>query len=317
MNGVPQSPVDPNLLAQMMDQMSRRAQGISQGGGQSIRQMGTGVMGALQRAAEATGVDFNYLVKTATRESSLNPNAKAPTSSAAGLFQFIEQTWLGTIKAHGAKHGYGAYADQITKGRDGLYHVNPAVRKQVLGLRYDANASAVMGAELTAGHAAYLKGRIGRDPTQGELYAAHFLGPNGAASLISASQTRPHAVAASLFPSAARANRSIFYKNGQALNVSDVMANLTRTGGTGTVTVRQLDPVEDTDGENTQLAARWDKVKADQAIMNMVFGGDGQQSLLFATQLMSAFGPGETGDGDSQPGSGKGDFGKAFGNLLG
>ncbi len=298
--------IDPNILSQMTDQVSR--------GMQTARQTGTGVMGALQRAADATGVDFNYLVKTAKRESSLNPNAKAPTSSAAGLFQFIEQTWLGVVKTHGAKHGYGAYADQISKGRDGLYHVSsPAARKQVLGLRYDANASAVMGAELTAGHAAYLKGRIGRDPTQGELYVAHFLGPDGAASLISASQTRPNAIAANLFPSAARANRSIFYKDGHALNVADVAANLTRTGGSSTVTVRQLDPIEDTSG-NTLLAARWDKVKADQAIMNMVFGGnDGQQGMLFATQLMSAFGPGDEGDGDKKPGGNTGGFGEAFG----
>jgi hypothetical protein len=304
---IPQA-IDPNMLSQMADQVSR---GVSTG----ARQAGTGVMGALQRAADATGVDFNYLVKTATRESSLNPNAKAPTSSAAGLFQFIEQTWLGVVKTHGAKHGYGTYADQISKGRDGLYHVNnPAARKQVLGLRYDANASAVMGAELTAGHAAYLKGRIGRDPTQGELYAAHFLGPDGAADLISASQTRPNALAANLFPSAARANRSIFYKNGHALNVTDVVANLTRTGGSSTVTVRQLDPIDDAAGGNTLMAARWDKVKADQAIMNMVFGGsDGQQSMLFATQLMSAFGPGEEGDGDKKPGDTSNGFGAAFG----
>jgi hypothetical protein len=300
--------INPKLLNQMTDQVSAGA-----------RQAGTGVMGALQRAANATGVDFTYLVKTATRESSLNPNAKASTSSAAGLFQFIEQTWLGVVKTHGAKHGYGAYADQISKGRDGLYHVNnPAARKQVLGLRYDANASAVMGAELTAGHAAYLRGRIGRDPTQGELYAAHFLGPDGAANLINTSQSRPNAIAANLFPAAARANRSIFYQNGHALNVTDVVANLTRTGGSATVTVRQLDPIDDAAGGHTMLAARWDKVKADQAIMNMVFGGsDGQQSMLFATQLMSAFGPGEEGDGDSKPGDNSSGFGKAFGNLLG
>jgi hypothetical protein len=307
---IPQA-IDPNILSQMTDQLSR---GVTH-----ARQAGTGVMGALQRAADSTGVDFNYLVKTAKRESALNPHAKAPTSSAAGLFQFIEQTWLGVVKNHGARHGYGAYADQISRGRDGRYHVNnPAARKEVLGLRYDANASAVMGAELTAGHAAYLKGRIGRDPTQGELYAAHFLGPDGAADLIGASRNRPNAIAANLFPSAARANRSIFYKSGHALNVTDVLANLMRTGGSETVTVRQLAPIEDTSSTNTLLAARWDKVKADQAIMNMVFGGsDGQQSLLFATQLLSAFGPGDEGDGDSKPGGDAGGFGEAFGNLLG
>ena len=307
---IPQA-IDPNILSQTADKVSR---GLTAG----ARQAGTGVMGALQRAADATGVDFNYLVKTAKRESSLNPNAKAPTSSAAGLFQFIEQTWLGTVKTHGAKHGYGAYADQITHGRDGLYHVNSGARKQVLGLRYDANASAVMGAELTAGHAAYLKGRIGRNPTQGELYVAHFLGPDGAANLISASQNRPNAIAANLFPAAARANRSIFYQNGQALNVTDVVTNLTRTVGSSTVTVRDLDPVENPTGGNQMLAARWDKVKADQAIMDMVMGGqDGQQSLLFATQLLSAFGPGDAEDGDGKPDDNSSGFAKAFGSLMG
>jgi len=303
---------EPNFLNRVTGEVTRAV-------GNGARQVGNGVMGALQRASDATGVDFNYLVKTATRESSLNPNARAPTSSAAGLFQFIEQTWLGTLKVHGAKHGYGAYADQITKGRDGRYHVNdPAARKQVLGLRYDAQANALMGAELTAGHAAYLKGRIGRDPTQGELYAAHFLGPEGAASLITTSQTRPNAIAANLFPAAARANHNIFYSHGRALSVTDVVANLTRTGGSEPMTVREAEPADDASG-NPMIVARMDKVRSDQAIMNLVFGNDdGQQSMLFATQLMSAFGPGEEGDGDGKPGDfGQNGFSKAFGNLMG
>ncbi|MDV6333035.1 transglycosylase SLT domain-containing protein [Asticcacaulis sp. 201] len=300
-----------NALNRTTDQVVRSVTG-------GARQAGSGVMGALQRAADATGVDFNYLVKTATRESSLNPNAKAPTSSAAGLFQFIEQTWLGMVKSHGAKHGYGSYADQISVGRDGRYRVdNPAARKQVLSLRYDPNASAVMGAELTAGHAAYLKGRIGRTPSQGELYVAHFLGAEGAADLIKASQTRPSAVAANLFPAAARANKSIFYNHGQALNVTDVVANLTKAGGSAPVTIRELDPIED-DGPkigNPLIAARIDKVKADQAILSLVFGSDNaQQGTLFATQLLSAFGP-EADEGGSKGRSNP--YGQAFGDLSG
>ena len=46
-----------------------------------------------------------FLLKTATRESSLNPDAKAKSSSAAGLFQFIEQTWLGLVKSDGPRLG--------------------------------------------------------------------------------------------------------------------------------------------------------------------------------------------------------------------
>jgi hypothetical protein len=192
------------------------------------------VEAAIQRASQATGVDFGFLMKTAGRESSFNPRAKASTSSAAGLFQFVEQTWLATLKQHGTKHGYARYADLITRGSDGRYRVSGAeARRAVMDLRLDPQAASLMAGELTAGHAAYLKGRVGRDPTAGELYVAHFLGPQGSARLIKAVENQPGATAAALFPEAARANRSIFYKDGRARSVDEVYANLTRTGGNG------------------------------------------------------------------------------------
>ncbi len=295
-------PTPASFLSEMTDSVGR-----------TLQRDGAGVMGSLQRASQATGVNFDYLLRTAQRESSLNPKAHARTSSAAGLFQFIEQTWLGTLKTNGAKHGYGAYADHITRGRDGQYRVdNASARHQILNLRYDPDANAVMGAELTAGHAAYLRGRIGRDATQGELYAAHFLGPDGAADLISASQTRPTAIAASLFPSAARANKSIFYSHGHALSVTQVVANLTKTGGATPMNIPNATPRMDT---NPLIIARWDKVQSDQAIMQLVFGGGDQQQpgMLFTTQLMSAFGPGQ--DAEHRDGGDETDssLGKAFG----
>ena len=56
------------------------------------------VTGAIRQAARMTGADFKYLLATAQVESNLNPNAQAATSSARGLFQFTEQTWLTTLK---------------------------------------------------------------------------------------------------------------------------------------------------------------------------------------------------------------------------
>src|SRR5271170_8227792 len=67
---------------------------------------GSAVTGAIRQASQATGTSFNYLLATAQVESGLNPQAGAPTSSARGLFQFVEQTWLGTIKQSGAALGY-------------------------------------------------------------------------------------------------------------------------------------------------------------------------------------------------------------------
>src|ERR1700678_2332202 len=90
------------------------------------------VEAAIQRASNATGVDFGFLLGTARRESGYNPGAKAPTSSAAGLFQFVEQTWMSTLKAHGAKYGYARYADLIQKGPDGRFHVDGAEARRTV-----------------------------------------------------------------------------------------------------------------------------------------------------------------------------------------
>jgi hypothetical protein len=190
------------------------------------------VEAAIERASKATGVDFGFLMKTAGRESGMNPRAQASSSSAAGLFQFVEQTWLSTLKQHGSKYGYARYADLISRGSDGHYRVDGTeARRAVMDLRLDPHAASLMAGELASDHAAYLKGRVGRTPTAGELYAAHFLGPQGSARLIEAAQSRPNVSAASLFPDAAQANRSIFYREGRAATVSEVYANLTRTAG--------------------------------------------------------------------------------------
>lgn len=197
---------------------------------------------AIQRASAATGVDFGFLLGTAKRESGYNPNAKAGTSSAAGLFQFTDQTWLGTLKQHGSKYGYARYAELIGQGADGHYFVQGAeARKAVMDLRLDPHAASLMAGELASDHASYLRGRVGRDPTSGELYAAHFLGPKGSARLIEAYQSSPRTSAAALFPDAAAANRSIFYKEGRAATVAEVYANLTRTGGSESASVGRSD----------------------------------------------------------------------------
>lgn len=233
------------------------------------------VEAAIQRASTATGVDFSFLMKTAHRESGYNPRAKAPTSSAAGLFQFVEQTWLSTLKQHGAKYGYARYADLIVKGSDGRYRVSGAeARKTVMDLRLDPHAASLMAGELTSDHASYLKGRVGRAPTQGELYAAHFLGPQGSARLIEAMRSRPGASAASIFPDAAGANRSIFYRDGRAATVAEVYANLTKTGGA----MRAIEPGPATPAPETQFvqyaSARQDSLRRDQdALVDIILRG--------------------------------------------
>jgi hypothetical protein len=173
---------------------------------------GMTVTGAIRQAAQATGTSFQYLLATAQVESGLNPQAGAATSSARGLFQFIDQTWLATVKQSGAALGYGQYAAAITKTASGHYQVSdPAMRSEILKLRNDPTANAIMAGAFTQANAAVLSTRLGRSPSEGELYIAHFLGAGGAARLISSAAADPTASAASYFPIAAHANASIFY----------------------------------------------------------------------------------------------------------
>lgn len=245
------------------------------------------VEAALRRASTATGVDFGFLMKTANRESGFNPKARAGTSSAAGLFQFIDQTWMSTLKQHGAKHGYANYAALIERGSDGRYHVQSgASRQAVMGLKLDPHAASLMAGELTSDHASYLRGRVGRNPTAGELYAAHFLGPQGSAKLIEAVNSKPSTSAASLFPDAAAANRSIFYRNGRPATVEEVYANLTKVGpGQGN------DPVSPApkSGYLQYTSARNADLKAQQeALIGLILNGTREPNSPFGANANSS-----------------------------
>jgi hypothetical protein len=228
------------------------------------------VEAAIERASQATGVDFSFLLGTARRESGYNPGAKAHTSSAAGLFQFVDQTWLATLKRHGAKYGYARYADLISQGADGRFYVSGAdARQTVMDLRLDPHAAALMAGELASDHASYLRGRVGRDPTAGELYAAHVLGPQGSARLIEAVHRTPNLAANALFPEAAAANHGLFYRNGQAATVTQVYDNLT-SGGQA--------PVPASRGGDTGFiqyasARRADRLEQERMLVDMLLRG--------------------------------------------
>jgi hypothetical protein len=182
------------------------------------------VVGAIQHAAQATGANFQYLLATAQVESGFNPTASVSTTSAKGLFQFIDQTWLATMKQSGPALGYGRYADAIVQTPSGTYAVpDPAMRREILALRDDPVASAAMAGAFTQQNSALLTQRIGRTPSEGELYIAHFLGAGGGAQLINLAQQTPSATAATAFPAAAKANPSIFYdRRGNARSAAEV-----------------------------------------------------------------------------------------------
>lgn len=183
---------------------------------------------ALQSAAGRAGVSFDFMVRTAVRESGLDTDAKAKTSSAAGLFQFVEQTWLNMVSRHGAAHGLAKESKAVVTQADGRLGVQDKGEYQrILDLRYDPKISAQMAGELTRENAAVLQNHLGRKPEEAELYIAHFMGAGQAAALINAADITPGAQAATLFPREARANQPIFYAtNGKARSVRDVLAAL-------------------------------------------------------------------------------------------
>lgn len=196
------------------------------------------VTAAIRLASANTGVQFGYLLNQARLESGLNPNARARTSSATGLFQFIDQTWLGTVRQHGAEHGLGWAAAQIRQGPNGRFYVpDPETRRQILDLRRQPEAASAMAAEYAADNGRYLEGRLGRQMEPVDLYLAHFLGAGGAARFLRAHEASPDAPAAVMLPQAARANRPIFYnRDGSMRSFAEIrnrFAGMIATGNHG------------------------------------------------------------------------------------
>ncbi|MBX9795365.1 transglycosylase SLT domain-containing protein [Sphingomonas sp.] len=237
------------------------------------------VQSAIQLASAKTGIDFNYLLGQAQVESGLNPGARAGTSSARGLYQFVEQSWLSVVKKHGAEHGLGWAADAIQPAGNGRMAVtDTGTRRAILALRNDPQFASLMAAEHAADNKAGIEASIGRPATGTDLYMAHFLGLGGARKFLKALETNPDRAAAGMFPAAAGANRAIFYgANGQPRSVAEIYqrfaAKLDKgadaAGGTGLAssTLGPLDPNAEVIagmGEDTGNALAWARSTLDQ-----------------------------------------------------
>lgn len=180
------------------------------------------VHSAIRTAAARTQVDFDYLLAQARVESALDPGARAPTSSAAGLFQFTRGTWLETLQRHGAEHGLGWAADAITTSGGTARITDPGLRQAIMDLRFDPAAAALMAGEFAGDNAAFLEGTLGRAADSTELYLAHFLGAEGARQFITAHAADPTQSAAALFPQAAAANRGVFHGENGPRSLAEV-----------------------------------------------------------------------------------------------
>lgn len=174
------------------------------------------------QAAKATQVDPVLLMAIADKESAFRTEVQAQTSSATGLYQFIERTWLGVVREFGPRYGLEKEARSIA-GAD----LPGPERARILDMRRDAYLSAALAAEMLKRDALRLERRIGRPLTGGEVYLIHFLGPDGAERMLDQIARRPDAAAAELLPAPAAANKTIFYGSGadgsaKSLSVSEV-----------------------------------------------------------------------------------------------
>lgn len=159
------------------------------------------IMDIVREAALEVGVDPDFLIAKGFMESSLNPNARAKTTSAQGLFQFTEGTWKDMVKRHGGEYG-------ITE-KD----IN------------DPRAQAILAAQYQKNNEAALKRRLGENFNARplDLYMTHFLGPTGGATFIEKALKNPNAKAARDFKGAAKRNRSIFFdEDGKARTYKEV-----------------------------------------------------------------------------------------------
>lgn len=148
--------------------------------------------GVVQNAPEY--VD-DYYDRVAFVESSNNPKAKSKTSSAAGLFQFTEDTWNEYVKKMGKRYS--------------------------LDDRFDPNKALEVMKFKTQDISNRLKQTLKRDPNHTEKYMAHFMGVSGARKFLQASPFDPVDKVAT--PAQLKANRSVFFdKDGNPKTVLEV-----------------------------------------------------------------------------------------------
>lgn len=246
------------------------------------------VQSAIALASSKTGVDFGYLLGQAKIESGLNANARASTSSASGLYQFVEQSWLAVVKKHGAEHGLGWAADSIGRA-GGRYTVgNGATRQAILALRNDPNAASLMAAEHASDNKDELEATLGRPANGTDLYMAHFLGIGGAKKFLSAMASNPDASGAALFPSAAGSNRGIFYgPGGQPRSLSAIYQRFASKLGAA------ADSVSETRAANLSFAAQALNM-GDDATVVTGSNESATDALDWAKQAMNRFNPGSS-----------------------
>jgi hypothetical protein len=180
------------------------------------------VLAAIRLASLRTGVEFSYLMELASIESNFDPRARARTTTASGLYQFKEGSWLEAIKEYGDRYGLAGLAARIEYAADDKSVLQPLLKdvkwqQRALALRFVPHYSAMLAAEQVRDSRERLASTLDREPRRTDLYLIHFLGASGGVSFLKALDENPEQIASEIFPGAAKRNHSIFRKSNQAL----------------------------------------------------------------------------------------------------
>lgn len=182
------------------------------------------VVRALSNAAGGSGVNFGLLASKAALESGFQADAQASTSSARGLFQFTEQTWLSMVRQYGSKYGLSSEAAAVSSSGGRLQVQDASLRGRILALRDNPEVSANFANDYMREVSDGLAPTLGRRPDAAELYLGHFLGTGGANRMLQAMAANPNQRAADVLPAAAAANASVFNgPDGRPLTVAQFM----------------------------------------------------------------------------------------------
>lgn len=185
---------------------------------------------ALYHAHLKTGVDFKLLVLKAIMESDYGRFNVAPNSSARGVFQYIESTWLVLMHRYGAKAGHAQYAEAIsynhkTKMAE-LKGTSRHLRGEILALRHDPKVSAIIKAYQVLEETDVIRGyKKGKKVTVTDHYIAHMLGLYVMKDFYQMVERRSIIAPAKLSTNphmreAAYTNKAFFFKRGKALTAA-------------------------------------------------------------------------------------------------
>lgn len=189
------------------------------------------IIDTLHRTSKKTGVDFDLLIVTAMIESDLGRMTISSSSSARGIYQFIEPTWLVLMKRYGERIGYKAYADMIEINKETrqpqITHGGVVMRQKILDLRYNTRIAALIKAHQIKDEGRVLRSfKNGQDINITDHYIAHMLGLSLARTFYQLKQSESGIILSNLknrkFHEAITLNKSFFYdSNGAGLSASD------------------------------------------------------------------------------------------------